>query len=75
MPETLTRPECPMSEITNSESVEQPTPDEEHSFHHYRGNVIPWYVRVIWIGFWIFTVYYIIANFFPALQIELVSPP
>jgi len=64
-----------MPEVTNSDSVEQPVPEHEHSFHHYRGNAIPWYVRVIWIGFWIFTVYYIIANFFPAMQIELVSPP
>ena len=64
-----------MIEVTNSESVEQPTPETEHSFHHYRGNVIPWYVRAIWIGFWIFMVYYIIRYFFPAMQIELISPP
>lgn len=64
-----------MSEVTNENTVEQPQPDQEHAFHHYRGNAIPWYVRVIWIGFWIFTVYYIIANFFPALQVELISPP
>ena len=64
-----------MIEVTNSESVEQPDPKTEHSFHHYRGNVIPWYVRMIWIGFWIFTVYYIIKYFFPAMQVELISPP
>jgi hypothetical protein len=64
-----------MSEVTNEKTVEQPGPEQEHSFHHYRGNAIPWYVRVIWIGFWIFAVYYIIANFFPAMQVELISPP
>lgn len=64
-----------MIEVTNSESVEQPTPEDEHVFHHYRGNVIPWYVRMIWIGFWIFTVYYIITYFFPAMRVELISPP
>ena len=64
-----------MTEVTNTDSVEQPSPRQEHTFHHYRGNVIPWYVRLIWIGFWAFAVYYIIANFFPALRIELISPP
>jgi len=54
---------------------EQTTPEQEHAFHYYHGNEIPWYVRAIWLGFWIFTVYYIIRNFFPALQVELVLPP
>ena len=54
---------------------EQTTPEQEHAFHYYRGNEIPWYIRVIWLGFWILTVYYIIRNFFPAMQVELVLPP
>ncbi|HIE96507.1 MAG TPA: hypothetical protein EYG03_10790 [Planctomycetes bacterium] len=64
-----------MIEVTNSDSVEQPSPEQEHCYHHYRGNVIPWYVRAIWIGFWIFAVYYIITYLFPAMRIELISPP
>ncbi len=64
-----------MPETINGTPVEQPSPETEHQFHHYRGNVIPWYVRMIWIGFWIFTVVYIIRYFFPALQIELLAPP
>ena len=56
-------------------SIEHTTPEQEHVYHQYRGNVFPWYVRVIWIGFWIFTVYYIITYFFPAMQVELISPP
>jgi len=64
-----------MIDVTNSKTVEQATPESEHNFHHYRGNVIPWYVRMIWIGFWIFTVYYIITYFFRAMQIKLTSPP
>ncbi|MEQ9406338.1 MAG: hypothetical protein RIK87_01375 [Fuerstiella sp.] len=64
-----------MIEVTNSESVEQPSPEQEQRFHDYRGNAIPWYVRTIWIGFWIFTVYYILTYFFPAMQVELISPP
>lgn len=54
---------------------EQTSPQEEHRFHHYRGNEIPWYVRLIWVGFWIFTVYYVVVNLFPALQVELMLPP
>jgi len=54
---------------------DQPTPEQEHVYHYYRGNEIPWYVRAIWLGFWIFTVVYIIKYFFPAMQVELVLPP
>jgi len=32
-------------------------------------------VRMIWVGFWIFAVYYVITNLFPILQVELISPP
>ncbi|HCP11266.1 MAG TPA: hypothetical protein DIT89_02930 [Planctomycetaceae bacterium] len=54
---------------------DQSTPEQEHVYHYYRGNEIPWYVRVIWLGFWIFTVVYILRYFFPAMQTELVLPP
>ncbi|MBL8809526.1 MAG: hypothetical protein JNM43_05070 [Planctomycetaceae bacterium] len=54
---------------------DQTTPEQEHVYHYYRGNEIPWYVRAIWLGFWIFTVVYIIKYFFPAMQVELVLPP
>ena len=51
------------------------TPQAEHRFHDYTGNVIPWYVRVIWIGFWIFAVTYTIRFLLPAMQVELVPRP
>ena len=54
---------------------DQSSPEQEHAFHYYRGNEIPWYIRAIWLGFWVFTVYYIIRYFFPAMQVELVLPP
>ena len=54
---------------------EQTTPEQDHVWHFYQGNEIPWYVRAIWIGFWIFAIWYVIQNLFPALQIELISPP
>ena len=52
------------------------TPAEiEHQHHNYVGNAIPWYVRAIWIGFWIFAVAYVIRFLFPALQVELFHKP
>ena len=53
--------------------VENTTAEVEHQHHHYRSNEIPWYVRLIWIGFWVFAVYYTIRYLFPALQVELFS--
>ncbi len=51
--------------------VEKTSAEEEHEYHFYTGNEIPWYVRMIWIGFWVFAVYYTIRYLFPALQLEL----
>ena len=48
---------------------------EEHRYHSYTGNRIPWYVRMIWIGFWIFAIYYVVTYLFPTLQTEIVDPP
>ncbi len=51
------------------------TPAEvEGQYHNYTTNRIPWYVRLVWIGFWCFAVYYTIQYLFPDLQHELVSP-
>lgn len=47
----------------------------EGRFHTYVGNRIPWYVRLIWLLFWIFAVGYVIVYLFPALQVEITSPP
>ncbi len=54
---------------------EESSPEREHRFHHYSSNDIPWYVRLIWILFWVFTIYYMIRYCFPAIQIEMISPP
>ena len=64
-----------MADAEHPGMPDQSSPEQEHVFHYYRGNEIPWYIRVIWLGFWIFTVYYIIRYFFPAMQVELVLPP
>jgi hypothetical protein len=47
------------------------SPEVENRYHHYTGSVIPWYVRLIWVGFWIFAIYYSIRYLFPNLQVEL----
>lgn len=51
--------------------VEQSTADEEHRFHTYVGNAIPWYVRLIWVLFWIFVIYYGVTYFLPAIERDL----
>lgn len=43
----------------------------ESKYHDYTGNRIPWYVRLIWLGFWCFAIYYIVTYLFPAIRIEL----
>lgn len=45
--------------------------DADDPFHQYRGNVIPWWVRLMWIGFWTFAITYAIRFLFPAIQREL----
>lgn len=55
--------------------VKDTSPQAESEWHGYVGNRIPWYVRLIWLGFWGIAVYYTITYLFPALQVEIVSPP
>jgi len=47
----------------------------EEQYHQYAGNRIPWYVRMIWIGFWIFAIYYTVTYLFPSLQVEFLKRP
>jgi len=60
---------------TEKPVVDETAADAEHRFHHYTGNRIPWYVRLVWLLFWVFAVYYTLQYLFPALRIELKSPP
>ena len=56
----------------------QPDPNSaaaENRYHTYVGNRIPWYVRLIWLCFWVFAVYYVITYLFPDLQTEILNPP
>ena len=47
------------------------TPQREGQFHHYVSNHIPIFVRVMWIGFWIFAIVYTVRFLFPAIQLEV----
>ncbi len=39
--------------------------EEDSRFHTYTTHRIPWYVRVMWIGFWIGCIWYIIKFAIP----------
>jgi hypothetical protein len=43
--------------------------------HSYVGHAIPWFVRLLWLGFWIICITYILTWLVPALKKEIVSPP
>ena len=43
----------------------------EGEYHNYTSNSIPWYVRLMWLGFWILAITYTIRFLFPAVQSEL----
>jgi hypothetical protein len=49
-------------------------PEKESQFHTYSSHIIPWYVRLIWVIFWIFAITYVVQNFLPAIQRELLTP-
>lgn len=65
----------PPAEVPETLSIDATSAEIEHRYHHYRGNRIPWYVRLIWIGFWVLAISYVVQYLFPALQIEISSPP
>lgn len=50
---------------------DQTSATEDEQYHQYVGNRIPWYVRLMWLGFWVLAVYYTIRFLFPSLQVEL----
>ncbi len=54
---------------------EQANAEMESQNHTYSGHVIPWYLRLIWLGFWAFAIVYVVKYLLPALQSELLTPP
>lgn len=57
----------PESQIENARA--------EHQYHRYVGTSLPWYVRLVWIGFWCFAIYYLVTYLIPNVQHELQSVP
>lgn len=53
------------------ETTVKPQMTVEQKYHNYTSNDIPWYVRLMWLGFWILAVVYTIRFLFPAIQAEL----
>lgn len=43
----------------------EPSPQEDQRYHSYRTHHIPWYVRLMWVGFWIGMVWYLIKYAIP----------
>lgn len=41
---------------------------EDRQFHTYTTHRIPWYVRLMWIAYWIGLIWYIIAYAIPAAR-------
>jgi hypothetical protein len=54
---------------------EKDSAEQEGKYHTYVSHVIPWYIRVGWLIFWVFAIAYVVANFLPAVQTELLAPP
>lgn len=54
---------------------EDRSPEAENRNHTYFGSEIPWFVHVLWVGFWLFAMGYLLVYALPALQEELLSPP
>jgi hypothetical protein len=49
--------------------------EAESKNHSYIGSAIPWFVRLIWLGFWVLCIWYIMRWLIPSLKLEIVNPP
>ena len=59
----------------DAEKLSSQSAEAEHRFHSYEGSAIPWYVRVLWIGFWVIAAFYVLTYLLPILPKELADPP
>ena len=49
------------------ESSEE-TPQQEEQFHTYTTHRIPWYIRAMWIVFWVALIWYVVRFAIPAAK-------
>jgi len=56
-----------MSAKTNPPATPSPTvpQSDDGQFHTYHTHHIPWYVRAMWIGFWIGAIWYVVRYAIP----------
>jgi hypothetical protein len=47
---------------------DQHSPEAEGRYHRYFTNRIPWYVHLLWLGFWMLAVGYVLSFLFPAIR-------
>lgn len=45
-----------------------PTPDQDSTYHTYTTHRIPWYIRVMWIVFWVGLIWYIVKWGIPSAK-------
>lgn len=55
--------------------IDQGSPEAEHREHRYVGYAIPWFVHLMWVGFWLFALAYLLIYQLPAIRKEFLSPP
>jgi hypothetical protein len=55
--------------------IDDVSAEREHQYHHYSGNRIPWYVRLMWLGFWVLAIAYAVRFLFPSIRSELFELP
>ena len=46
-------------------TTDRASPQEEGRYHTYTTHRIPWYVRLIWVGFWVGAIWYVIKYAIP----------
>ncbi|HRX86099.1 MAG TPA: hypothetical protein P5572_13850 [Phycisphaerae bacterium] len=54
--------------MTKHRAAPGTSPAEENKFHTYTTHRIPWFVRFIWICFWIGLVWYIVRWAIPSAK-------
>jgi len=51
------------------------SPEIERRYFYYSSHVIPWYVHVLWVSFWVFAIGYLLVYALPMIRVEVASPP
>ena len=53
-------------------------PETENQYHTYVTHRVPWFIHVLWVGFWILAIWYVLTYLFPIIPSEIrnvKSPP